>query len=114
MPPKSPRLAEIRRSVQWVVVRRLIGLASDPMAAPGVRSRVETALRSLGRKLGSPGVADSAEAAQRTFLAGEISRYLQRPQPDTGKRPEPIQPPPGQPIGGADLEPGDLGGCSWQ
>ena len=112
-PPKTPRLAEIRRSEQWVVVRRLIGLASDPQAAPGVRSRVENALRSLGKKLGSSGVADPAEAAQRTFLAGEISRYLQRPQPETGKRPEPIQPPPGQPIGGADSELGDLGGCSW-
>lgn len=111
---KSPRLAEIRRSEQWVVVRRLIGLASDPQAAPGVRSRVEGALRSLGKKLaaaGAPG--DSAEAAQRTFLAGEISRYLQRSNADTAKRPEPIQPPPGQPIGGADSEPGDLGECSW-
>jgi hypothetical protein len=113
-PPKKPRLAEIRRSEQWVVVRRLIGLASDPQAAPGVRSRVDSALRALGRKLGSAGALDAAEAAQRTFLAGEISRFLQRPQPDTAKRPEPIQPPPGQPIGGADSEPGDLGGCSWQ
>ncbi|HEY4592320.1 MAG TPA: zinc-dependent metalloprotease, partial [Thermoanaerobaculia bacterium] len=112
-PAKTPRLAEIRRSVQWVVVRRMIGLASDPMAAPGVRSRVESALRSLGRKLGSAGAADFAEAAQRTFLAGEISRYLQRSQADTGKRPEPPQPPPGQPIGGAASEPEDLGGCSW-
>ncbi|HSS77460.1 MAG TPA: zinc-dependent metalloprotease, partial [Thermoanaerobaculia bacterium] len=111
--PKKPRLAEIRRSEQWVVVRRLIGLASDPQAAPGVRSRVESALRSLGRKLAGAGVADSAEAAQRTFLAGEISRYLQRSQADAAKRPEPIQPPPGQPIGGADSLPEDLGGCSW-
>jgi hypothetical protein len=113
-PPKTPRLAEIRRSEQWVVVRRLIGLASDPMAASGVRARVDSALRSLGKKLGAVGGPDSAEAVQRTFLAGEISRYLQRPQPDTGKRPEPIQPPPGQPIGGADSEAGDLGECSWQ
>ena len=111
--PKKPRLAEIRRSEQWVVVRRLIGLASDPQAAPGVRSRVESALRSLGRKLAGAGASDSAEAAQRTFLAGEISRYLQRSQADAAKRPEPIQPPPGQPIGGADSLPEDLGGCSW-
>jgi hypothetical protein len=113
--PKAPRLAEIRRSEQWVVVRRLIGLASDPQAAPGVRSRVEGALRSLGKKLAvasNPG--DSAEAAQRTFLAGEISRYLQRANADTGKRPEPIQPPPGQPIGSADFLSENLGGCSWQ
>ncbi len=113
-PPKAPRLAEIRRSEQWVVVRRLIGLASDPQAGPGVRSRVEGALRSLGKKLGATGGGDSVEAAQRAFLAGEINRYLQRAQPEAGKRPEPIQPPPGQPIGGADSEPGDLGGCSWR
>jgi hypothetical protein len=111
--PKAPRLAEIRRSVQWVVVRRLIGLAGDPMAAPGVRARVDGALRSLAKRLGTGGALDSAEGAQRTFLAGEITRYLQRPQPETGKRPEPLQPPPGQPIGGAESEPEDLGGCSW-
>jgi hypothetical protein len=98
-----------------VVVRRLIGLARDTQAAPGVRSRVEGALRSLGKKLAVAGnLGDSAEAAQRTFLAGEISRYLQRSNADTGKRPEPIQPPPGQPIGSADSLPEDLGGCSWQ
>jgi hypothetical protein len=114
VPPKTPRLAEIRRAVQWVVVRRLIGLASDPQAAPGVRARVESELRALGRKLGSRGTADSAEAAHRTFLAGEIGRYLDHRQDDTGKqRPEPLPPPPGQPIGGAESEPGDLGGCSW-
>ncbi len=95
------------------MVRRLIGLASDPQAAPGVRARVDGALRSLAKRLGTAGTPEAAEAAQRTFLAGEITRYLQRPQPETGKRPEPIQPPPGQPIGGADSEPGDLGGCSW-
>ncbi|HEX3553673.1 MAG TPA: zinc-dependent metalloprotease [Thermoanaerobaculia bacterium] len=114
--PKTPRLAEIRRSVQWVVVRRLIGLASDPQAAPGVRARVESELRSLHRKLAvadTAGAGDSAEAAQRTFLAGEIARYLDRRQDETGKRPEPPPPPPGQPIGSAESDPGDLGECSW-
>ena len=112
-PPKTPRLAEIRRSVQWVVVRRLIDLASDPQAAPGVRARVESALRALHRRLGAAGAGDSAEAAQRTFLSGEIGRYLDRRQDETGKRPEPPPPPPGQPIGGAESVPGDLGDCSW-
>ena len=116
VPPKTQRLAEIRRSVQWVVVRRMLGLASDPQAAPGVRSRVESALRSLGRTLsvsGIPGAEDPAESSHRAFLVGEISRYLQRKHADTAKRPEPLQPPPGQPIGGADSEPEDFGGCSW-
>ncbi|HEX4965568.1 MAG TPA: zinc-dependent metalloprotease [Thermoanaerobaculia bacterium] len=113
-PPKMPRLAEIRRSVQWVTVRRLIGLASDPQAAPGVRSRVESELRALGHKLAAPGMADSAEAASRKFLAGEIDRYLDRRQDGTAKRPEPLPPPPGQPIGGADSGMEEWGGCSWQ
>jgi hypothetical protein len=108
-PPKEPRLAEIRRSVQWVVVRRLIGLAGDPQAAPGVRSRVEGELRNLNRRLAAgPGAA--AEATQRAFLTGEINRYLDRRQDDAPKRPEPPPPPPGQPIGGAET----LGGCSWE
>ncbi|MEA2601266.1 MAG: hypothetical protein QOF89_2258 [Acidobacteriota bacterium] len=112
-PPKGPRLAEIRRSVQWVVVRRLIGLASDPQAAPGVRSRVEGELRSIVYKLGrrpAAGPGDAAEASQRAFLVGEINRYLDRRQDDAPKRPEPPPPPPGQPIGGAET----LGGCSWE
>jgi len=106
--PKKPRLAEIRRSVQWVVVQRLIGLASDPQAAPGVRSRVEGELRNLHRRLAA-GPGDAAEASQRAFLAGEIHRYLDRRQDDAPKRPEPL-PPPGQPIGGAET----MGGCSWE
>ncbi len=108
-PPKELRMAEIRRSVQWVVVRRLIGLAGDPEAAPGVRSRVEGELRNLGRNLAS-GPGDAAEAAHRVFLAGEVNRYLDRRQDDAPKRPEPLQPPPGQPIGGAET----LGACSWE
>jgi hypothetical protein len=112
--PKSDRLAELRRTVQWVVVRRLIGLSSDPQAAPGVRSRVDAELDSLAKKLGR-GAGDDAEAANRAFLAREIQRYLDREGPeDPSKRPAPPEPPPGQPIGMPD--PGYLGGvegCSW-
>ena len=39
----NPRHAELRRTVQWVVVRRLIGLSGDPQASPGVRARVDAA-----------------------------------------------------------------------
>jgi hypothetical protein len=110
--PKSPRQAELRRGVQWVVARRLIGLSSDPQAAPGVRSRVEAEMRTLQRlvqkDLGRPGGED-AEAAHRTFLARELGRYLDREeQQETAKRPEPPPPPPGQPIG----MPESLSGCS--
>jgi hypothetical protein len=113
--PKSERLAEVRRTVQWVLVRRLIGLSGDPQAAPGVRSRVDADLRSLAGRLGKGGGED-AEGAHRAFLAREIERYLDRRVAEApAKLPEPPAPPPGQPIGMPD--PGLLGGlmedCSW-
>ncbi|HKI06734.1 MAG TPA: zinc-dependent metalloprotease [Thermoanaerobaculia bacterium] len=109
--PKSERLAELRRGVQWVVARRLIGLSSDPLAAPGVRSRVDAELQSLSKSLGRAS-GDDSEAAHRAFLAREIDRYLDRQGPeDPSKRPEPPPPPPGQPIGMPDL--GYLDGCEW-
>jgi hypothetical protein len=118
--PKSDRLAELRRTVQWVMVRRLIGLSSDPEAAPGVRSRVDAELDSLAKKLGrgagdAANIADNPEAANRAFLAREIQRYLDREGPeDPSKRPEPPAPPPGQPIGMPDSGYLDgVEGCSW-
>jgi hypothetical protein len=110
--PKGARQAEIQRTVQWVVARRLIGLSSDPDAAPGVRSRVDARLATLRRNLdGARG--DGDEAAHRAFLAREIGRYLDRAeQQETAKRPEPSAPPPGQPIGMP--EPEMLSGCSWE
>lgn len=110
--PKGERQAELQRTVQWVVARRLIGLSSDPDAAPGVRSRVDARLSTLRRTLdGARG--DGEEAAHRAFLAREIGRYLDRSeQQETAKRPEPPAPPPGQPIGMP--EPEMLSGCSWE
>lgn len=110
------RLGEIRRAVQWVVVQRLIGLASDPQASPGVRARVEEELRTIAGGLVRHGSDPVEERAHLAFLSGEISRYLdRRGPPEPAKRPEPLAPPPGQPIGMPD--PGWLEGleegCSW-
>lgn len=110
--PKSDRLAELRRTVQAVVVRELIGLSGDPNATPGVRARVDAELEALAKKLGR-GSGDDPESANRSFLAREIGRHLDREAPaDPAKRPVAPMPPPGQPIGmpdgGEDLE-----GCSW-
>jgi hypothetical protein len=110
---KSPRHDELRRTVQWVVVRRLIGLSGDPQASPGVRARVDAALRGLGKRL-SPAAGGGDEAAHRAFLAREIERYLERgEQMPAGQRPVPPPPPPGQPIGMPSGAPEGLGGCSW-
>jgi hypothetical protein len=112
--PKAERLAEVRRTEQWVVVRRLIDLASDPQAAPGVRSRVDAELRGLAGRLGK-GEGDDPEGANRAFLAHEIGRYLdRRGVEETAKRPEPPSPPPGQPIGMPDSSLlGGMDDCSW-
>ncbi len=112
--PKAERLAEVRRTEQWVLVRRLIDLSGNPQATPGVRSRVDAELRSLADRLGKK-EGDGAEAANRAFLAHEIERHLDRRETaEAGRRPEPPPAPPGQPIGMPDsglLE--GLADCSW-
>jgi hypothetical protein len=114
--PKAERLAEVRHTVQWVVVRRLIGLSGDPQAAPGVRSRVDAELRGLAGRLGK-GNGDDSEGAQRAFLAHEIERHLDRrlQEPAAARLPEPPAPPPGQPIGMPDsaMLDGMMDDCSW-
>jgi hypothetical protein len=109
---KDPRHAELRRTVQWVVARRLIGLSGAPKASPGVRSRVDATLQALRKRLASA-AGEDAEAAHRAFLAREIERYLERGEEmPAGQRPVPPPPPPGQPIGMPDGAPAGLGGCS--
>jgi hypothetical protein len=128
--------------VQWVVERRLLDLAGDPAASPGVRGRVEARLVELRRALerserrppgragASRGEAPAADRAQREMLSGEIARFLDRRDIDAGRHGEPPPPPPGQPIGGAAGRfldgpavgawagygrgvPPTLAGCSW-
>src|SRR6185295_8979143 len=107
------RLAEIRRAVQGVVVQRLIGLSSDSKASPGVRARVEEDLSALAGKLVRQGSDPDEDRAHLAFLSGEIRRYLnRRTQEETEKRPEPLPPPPGQPIGMVDFSFMESG-CSW-
>ena len=129
----AERRAELRRVVQWVVVRRLLDLAGDPAASPGVRGRVEARLVELRRALERPerrpagragashGEAAAADRAQRELLSREIARFLDRRDVDAGRHAEPPPPPPGQPIGAAGGAwggdgrgvPPTLAGCSW-
>jgi hypothetical protein len=122
----AERHAELRRVVQWVVVRRLLDLAADPAASPGVKARVEGQLQELERALlraaathkggravpatagrqraagaGQPPAvtARTAEQAHRDHLAREIRRFLERHAVESGHPAEPPPPPPGQPIG---------------
>jgi hypothetical protein len=114
-PPEDTRRAELRRVVQGVVVRRLIGLSNDPRASEGVRARVDGALRGLRSRLEASNTkpADDSEAAQRAFLTAEIGRYLGRPDSDPARRPVPPPVPPGQPIGSPEMAlPPGWSGCS--
>jgi hypothetical protein len=115
---ETSRQAELRRVVQWVVVRRLIGLADDREASSGVRARVEGTLRALrgrlapaapGARANDPIGPTDPEAEQHAFLAAEITHALEHTDRDPAKHPLPPPAPPGQPIGEA---PG-LSGCSW-
>ncbi|MBV8202873.1 MAG: zinc-dependent metalloprotease, partial [Acidobacteria bacterium] len=123
--PAAERLAELRRVEQWVVVRRLLDLAGDPAASPGVRARVEARLAELRRSLerrargggaaaqaarsagrteaagADAGAADAAaERAHRDMLAREIALFFDRRFTQAAPPGEPPAPPPGQPIGG--------------
>ncbi|HYG63402.1 MAG TPA: zinc-dependent metalloprotease [Thermoanaerobaculia bacterium] len=112
---ETERQAELRRTVQWVVVRRLIDLSANANASPGVRARVDAQLAALARR---PGPNDAL--AHREFLAREIGRYLDRRAQEATARPAPPEAPPGQPIGMPDPAwapeslPEPLAGCSWE
>ncbi len=112
----TARLAEIRRTVEAAAVRRMIGLAGNPAASPGVRSRVEAALLTLASRPISGGE-PVEERAYFGHLAREINRFFRRAE--TLDRPvDPVpEIPPGQPIGGQAPEwalPNGLAGCSLE
>jgi hypothetical protein len=96
------RQAELRRVVEWVVVRRLLDLAADPEALPGVRARVEARLVLLQRRLERHDAAPAPDAdrAWQALLAGDLRRYLERHATDAPRHAVPPEAPPGQPIGG--------------
>jgi hypothetical protein len=108
--PAAPRLREVRRSVQAVVVRRLVLAAADPGQTPAVRAELQATLRRLrGQLTAAPGAREPADAALRALLAGDLARALDAPAPAAVP---PTGPPallPGPPIGSA--EPDEA--CSW-
>lgn len=116
--PGSPRLAELGRTVQAVVVRGLLDLAGSAGqggdggerggpggpgdapagATPAVAARTEAALGELAGRL-EASAGEGADAAHRAYLAREIRRYLERRREDRTPLPGPAEPPPGSPIG---------------
>jgi hypothetical protein len=90
---------EVKRIVEDVVVRELMGLAAGA-AMPQVRAVAELRLRSLRDQL--EGVRqDPMTRAHAVRLAAEIDRFLDRPA-RAWEAPRPLPAPPGSPIGGHD------------
>ena len=91
---ENPRHAGIRRTVQAVVVQRLIQLAQRRELRSTVRAPIESSLRAIRGRL-----ATIEESDTTVFLGGEITRFLERPASAAAASWTPAQPPPGSPIG---------------
>jgi len=108
----TPRLRELRRTVQAVTVRRLLAAASQPAQVTAVRAALESSLRRLSADLARVARGgESADQALRATLAADIRRWLDRPQ-SSGPLAVPGAPPElpaGPPIGGAD----SADECEW-
>jgi hypothetical protein len=92
----SPYEEEIARTVERVVVERLMGLAAGARM-PQVRALASDTLQALARSGTAPG-SGRLESAHRALLAQDIRRFLERPLAPV---PAPTIPviPPGPPIG---------------
>ncbi|HVS03766.1 MAG TPA: zinc-dependent metalloprotease [Thermoanaerobaculia bacterium] len=94
------RRQEIRRLVQKLSVDRLVRVAADEDTAYPVRSRVEGALAELLAQLRRFPGPDGAERAHRATMVRDLDRYLELRQWDEEQLVEPLEAPPGSPIGG--------------
>ena len=89
--------AEVKRAEERVLVDRVMWLATG---APNsqVRAIASFKLQKLAARLKAEGGATEAEQAQRTLLAADIKRFLERPAEMMKVMPAPDAPP-GAPIG---------------
>ena len=95
----SPYEAEVRRAAERVLVDRLQWLA---MSAPNgqVRALASLKLQGLGTRMrATAATANESDRAQRTLLAADIKRFLERPSADLAKIVPAAPAPPGAPIG---------------
>jgi len=93
----SPYEAEVRRAEERVLVDRVMWLATG---APNgqVRAIASLKLGKLAARLRAEAGQPEAEQAQRTLLAADIKRFLERPADPMRVMPAPDAPP-GAPIG---------------
>ena len=112
--PASPRLQELRRTVQQATVRRLLMAAGSPAQTPAARASLEAILRSLAAELARGARrGDAADRASAAMLAADIERVIARPAaaaPPPATAPgAPPDLPPGPPIGMWSAD----DGCGW-
>jgi hypothetical protein len=86
--PPDAYAQQVARATQWVIVTRLMDLASNADAMPQVRSTATSALRSIS----------TARGSAPDGMKDEIERFLRRPDP-TNKKTDPLATPAGDPIG---------------
>jgi uncharacterized protein DUF4953/uncharacterized protein DUF5117 len=101
-PVANPYEAEVRRAEERVLVDRVMWLATG---APNsqVRAMATFKLGKLGARLRSEAATGEAEQAQRSLLAADIKRFIERPADVSRPMPAP-EAPPGAPIGDYPLE----------
>ena len=101
--PKDAYQAAIARTVQSLVVTRLMDLAADPDASSQVRAVATEQLRALSSdtSLTSP---DEATNTHLRATHDDIERFLARPA-EPRKRTTPLPTPPGDPIGAGNQGP---------
>jgi hypothetical protein len=95
----SPYEAAVRRAEERVLVDRLMWLAT---ASPNneVRAIASMKLSKLASRLKTPVAKGDADVAQRTLLAADIKRFIERPLDVTHPIPHAApDAPPGAPIG---------------
>ncbi len=106
--PNDAYHAAIARSVQSLVVTRLMDLAADPDASTQVRAVATEQLRDLMHSLpSSDATFTTGDATTDAFLRAtrdDIERFLARPA-EPRKRTTPLPTPPGDPIGAGNQEP---------
>ncbi|MDR3703542.1 MAG: zinc-dependent metalloprotease [Candidatus Sulfopaludibacter sp.] len=111
-PTATPYEAEVRRAEERVLVDRVMWLAGG---APNgqVRAIASLKLSRLGARLKAETPAAEAELAQRTLLAADIRRFLDRPMDPARPMPAPDAPP-GAPIGDTGMDwLAPVPGCNW-
>ncbi len=101
-PVANPYEAEVRRAEERVLVDRVMWLATG---APNsqVRAMATFKLGKLGARLRSEAATGEAEQAQRSLLAADIKRFIERPADVSRPMPAP-EAPPGAPIGDYPLD----------